>query len=419
MGKGIILAIDFSMDFTQLAYLENDVTPKNIHTKNKDTFQIPTTVCYNKELMEWSSGDEAVSKGRLNNSTSYTNLPKMCNKKMRKDDREVIKVFMEYLLDLARRRCKTRVIRDILISVEDLNPTIVDNIKKIFVEMGFEKKQVRIVSHTESFIYFILNQNSDIWVNKVLLVNYNKYDFSFRKLSVMKSRKPYVADVEEKDYSFIENKIKEKNVVFDSELDDNAMVQLDKSLARQLAKELKDDVVSAIYLVGQGFIDANWDNTIKEICENRRVFQGNNLFVKGAAYAAKEIFHLPTLEEFVISCEGRTRVKITMSLKKKDRDSAIALSDIGQHWYGANKTIECITEEPTVAEFAIHDIINKKTDHFELDLTGFPKRPPKTTRLQVNFKYLTEHEIEVEIKDLGFGEFYEASNKSVKKTLKV
>ena len=44
-----------------------------------------------------------------------------------------------------------------------------------------------------------------------------------------KSRKPYVADVEEKDYSFIENKIKEKNVVFDSELDDNAMVQLDKS----------------------------------------------------------------------------------------------------------------------------------------------------------------------------------------------
>ena len=79
MGKGIILGIDFSMDFTQLAYLENDVTPKNIHTKNKDTFQIPTTVCYNKELMEWSSGDEAVSKGRLNNSTSYTNLPKMCN----------------------------------------------------------------------------------------------------------------------------------------------------------------------------------------------------------------------------------------------------------------------------------------------------------------------------------------------------
>ena len=74
MGKGIILAIDFSMDFTQLAYLENDVTPKNIHTKNKDTFQIPTTVCYNKELMEWSSGDEAVSKGRLNNSTSYSNL---------------------------------------------------------------------------------------------------------------------------------------------------------------------------------------------------------------------------------------------------------------------------------------------------------------------------------------------------------
>ena len=285
MGKGIILGIDFSMDFTQLAYLENDVTPKSIHTKNKDTFQIPTTVCYNKELMEWSAGDEAVSKGRLNNSTSYNNLPQMCSKKMRKDDRQVVSTFMEYLLDLAKRRCKTKVIRNILLSVDDLNPTMVDNIKKIFEELGFERKQIRIISHTESFVYFILNQNSDIWVNSVYLVNYNKYNFSLRKLSVMRSRKPYVADVEEKDYSFIENRIKEKNVMFDSDLDDNAMVQLDKSLARQLAKEIRDDVVSAIYLVGQGFIDANWDFTIKGICENRRVFQGNNLFVKGAAYA--------------------------------------------------------------------------------------------------------------------------------------
>jgi hypothetical protein len=35
----------------------------------------------------------------------------------------------------------------------------------------------------------------------------------------------------------------------------------------------------------------------------------------------------------------------------------------------------------------------------------------------VNFKYLTENSFEIEIKDLGFGEFFKSSGMSVKKEI--
>ena len=71
MGKGIILGIDFSIDFTQMAVLDDEINPRSISIGTEDNFLIPSVVCYNSELNEWSAGDEAVNKSRLNNSTEY------------------------------------------------------------------------------------------------------------------------------------------------------------------------------------------------------------------------------------------------------------------------------------------------------------------------------------------------------------
>ena len=80
------------------------------------------------------------------------------------------------------------------------------------------------------------------------------------------------------------------------------------------------------------------------MCRNRRVFKGNNLIVKGAAYAAKEFFYMKTLKDYIISCKGRTRVRVTMSVKYKERDSMVTLSDIGDYWYQAKSKTECIMD---------------------------------------------------------------------------
>ena len=73
----------------------------------------------------------------------------------------------------------------------------------------------------------------------------------------------------------------------------------------------------------------------------------------------------------------------------------------------------------TEAVFEIHNIMKHTTEEFRIDLTEFPKRPPKTTRISVDFKYLTENKFQITITDLGFGEFFKSSGMSVTKEIEI
>ena len=149
------------------------------------------------------------------------------------------------------------------------------------------------------------------------------------------------------------------------------------------------------------------------------MFKGNNLIVKGAAYGAKETFLPSTLDHYLISCKGRTRVRITMALEYKGKDSNITLSNIGDYWYNARSTVECIMEKPTQAVFEIQNLITHTSENFTMDLREFPEREPNTTRIQVDFKYIDENRFEIKISDLGFGEFFESSGMVVSREITI
>jgi hypothetical protein len=104
-----------------------------------------------------------------------------------------------------------------------------------------------------------------------------------------------------------------------------------------------------------------------------------------------------------------------MAVKYKERDNTITLSNVGDYWSQAKSKAECIMESPTKAYFEVNDLLKQQKDGFELDLTGFPERPPKTTRIEVNFRYLDENKFEIVIKDLGFGELFKSSGMEVSK----
>lgn len=408
MAKEIILGIDFSKDNSQIAYIDDMGKPQSVSMGTANNYLIPTVVCYNNKLDEWSAGEEAINKSRYENSQLYTNLPEMFDQNVEKEQLEdVMKAFFSYLIKCAVNNCNGRLIKNILITVEEVTPTILNGLMEIMESLGYGKDDVKIISHSESFVYYTLNQNKDIWINKVLFLELNQNHFFMRMLEVVKGRKPYVADVSMEDLSHIINL---------------EMVQKDVSVADQILAEymdemLKTHVVSGIYLSGEGFYVDGWQKTLQLMCRNRRVFKGNNLIVKGAAYGAKEEFLPSTLDQYLISCKGRTRVKIAMAVEYKGKDSNITLSNIGDYWYNARSKFECIMEKPVEAVFEIQDLINHTNDTFKIDLRNFPKREPNTTRIQVEFKYIEENKFEIAITDLGFGEFFESSGMVVKKEI--
>nr|WP_302624857.1 DUF5716 family protein [uncultured Eubacterium sp.] len=410
MGKGMILGIDFSMDYAQIAYLDNDGNPQSVSVGTEDNYMIPAVVCYNSELNEWSAGDEAVNKGRLEKSKVYKNLPEIFNEDSENDADEAkkaVSTFMSYLIKLAVNYSNGRLIKNILVTVNQVNPQVIRGLLEVFTELGYNEKDIKVISHSESFVYYVLNQNKDIWINNVLFLQLDKHEFSCRRLNVIKGRQPHVADVRMTDLSNL----------FTMDLVTREPLGADEILSEFLEEQLKKHVVSGVFLSGEGFYVDGWQKTLSVLCRNRRVFKGSNLIVKGAAYGAREFFYVPVLDKYLISCKGRTRVKIVMAVKYKEHDSYITLSNIGEYWHQAKSKAECIMEKPTEASFEIQDIMNHANESFKIDLKDFPKRPPNTTRLEINFRYLSENSFEIEIKDLGFGEFFKSSGMSVKKEI--
>ncbi len=410
MAKELILGIDFSRDYAQLAYIDHKGNPQSVSIGTADNYLIPAVVCYNSEFNEWSAGDEALNKGSLVNSQLYRDLPLLYGGGMKKEKlHQIMVVFFSYLIKLAVNECNGRLIKNILVTVEEVTPAILNGLTEVLAGLGYGEEDVKIISHSESFVYYTLNQNKDIWINKVLFLELNRHGFTCRRLEVVKGKEPHVADVAVEDLSdMLTMEMVEK--------DGDAA---DRILADYMDMLLKKHVVSGIYLSGEGFYKEGWQKTLQIICRNRRVFKGNNLIVKGAAYGAKETFLPSTLDSYLIACKGRTRVKITMALEYKGKDSNITLSNIGDYWYNARSKVECIMEKPTQAVFEIQDLIAHTRENFTLDLREFPQREPNTTRIEVDFKYIDEDKFEIQIRDLGFGEFFESSGMVVKREITI
>ena len=109
--------------------------------------------------------------------------------------------FFAYLLKLAVNQCNGRLIKNILVTVEEVNQNVLKGIKEVLTDLGYQKDDIRVISHSESFVYYTLNQNKDIWINKVLFLELNEYEFACRRLEVVRGREPHVADVKVEDLS--------------------------------------------------------------------------------------------------------------------------------------------------------------------------------------------------------------------------
>lgn len=410
MNKGIVLGIDFSVDYTQVSILGDGYEPESLKmTDLGDEYLMPTVMFYNSELKEWSVGTEALNRSRVEEGALIDKLPERMSKtqgvvieenNIRWD--EVAARFFEAVIQLAVGKAQGALVKNIVISVDDPAENIMQAIYGAMTILEIDHRMIRVVNHAESYAYYVLNQNKDIWINNVLMVDFGESNTVIRKMFVTKGREPYTVDITKTDIT--------DKISFEILQTEEGCILADSVLRNILMEELEKNVVSAVYFNGQGFMKEGWYNkTIEAIYNNRRIFAGNNLIVKGAIYAAKEFFFTNTLDKFVISCKGRTKVNVSMDVVHKGTETKVKLSRAGVHWYEAGAKTQCIIDNVDAAHFTIVWPATKEVKEFEVNLSGFPKRNNKTVRVEVSLAYTEENSFIVEIQDVGFGEFFEAS----------
>ena len=80
MNKGVILGIDFSVDYTQLAILNESNEPESLSVAGLGhEYLMPSCMFYNTELKEWSVGVEAFNRSLVEDGVFIDQIPKRMN----------------------------------------------------------------------------------------------------------------------------------------------------------------------------------------------------------------------------------------------------------------------------------------------------------------------------------------------------
>ena len=195
---------------------------------------------------------------------------------------------------------------------------------------------------------------------------------------------------------------------------------MEQEFCEVVKKELDGRIVSTAFLVGDGFKE-NWmGESLRLLCRNRRVFQGNNLYSKGACSGALEKLD-PSREgrNYIYLGQDKLKSNVGMKVLRRGEEAYFAVLDGGVSWYEAFADFEVILESGNTVEFQVTPLTGEPATEREIVLEGLPERPKNTSRLKVHVEMSAPDRVTVTIEDMGFGEIFPSSGKGWTSTILV
>lgn len=417
------LGIDFSNDYTQVSYTTSliDEDPISMSMVPGEQKYLLPTVLYRDELNQcWYIGHEALRRAEIDGGRYIDNIPKAIlddsvvefNIGEKTIDKKVIVMaYFEELFKMIKKILKYDIIHDISVAVEIPDKRIIDCVYSVLLQLGFYREKIRVIDHAEAFIYYTTNQKKDIWVNEVVLFDFNREHFQFSKLRTIRSTNPRTISVEDTDYSDV--------ITIDMLKDEAGKKKADKKFFQIIQDKFRKTVVSAVFLTGIGFYEDWAVDSLPELCSKRRVFKGYNLFVKGSTYSAMKRYKKIESGEYLFDCIGRTKVNVSLLIMHDGRNMSLSLSKAGTNWYEAGAQTECILDDINKLQIIFEEPMSMMKKNATIEIPDFADRPNKATRVRISLAYVDDLNCIVKVEDMGFGEFYKPTDTVIIKEINV
>ena len=157
--------------------------------------------------------------------------------------------------------------------------------------------------------------------------------------------------------------------------------------------------------------------SLRYLCKGRRVFQGNNLFSKGACYGMMERLHPgETGKNYVYLGQDKLKSNIGMKVRRQGEESYQPLLDAGINWYEAQNDMEFYLLEGRDVEILITSLTGKGSRIARI----VPEELQEgITRLHIRVEMKDETRLQVELEDLGFGNFRTATHHILKEEIEL
>lgn len=400
MYPGKYIGIDFNEKYAMVSYYAPGMSePCTVSlVTGSECYQISMCVSKKKGIGQWFFGEEAKKNALEGETVCAESLLRraIAGEQIEIEGQayemvDLFFLFFKKILALPQKAGANFIPDKLVIAVEKLNQDMIAMFSSFIEKLEFPVECLIMIDYRESFYYYALSQAKELCLHDVALYYGSQGKFWFWLLSYDKGTQPKVVTMEEK--------------VFEP-----ALLEKDESFLRVVRETLPGHIISAVYLIGDGF-DGNWmHKSLAEICRGRRAFLGKNLFSKGACYAGAAKSE-KDMWPFVYMGDNEFKINLSLKVENRGNTEFFTLLSAGENWYESKGECEVILQGEHCVDFWLTHPKSRQASVQRLELTDLPKRPERTTRLRITAKPVSAEHVNVTIRDMGFGEIFKSSEK--------
>ena len=400
VASGVYFGLDITDKYALVSYYKSNMEePETISTVvGSEMFQIPMYLAKRRGMGQWYIGNEGKRMVQRNEAFGVDALLRRAlhRETVWVDNAEfaaldLFIIYLRKLLTIPGQYYGSARLEKLVITVPNLDMDYMELFAVVCNRLGLDASQVLFIDRSESFYYYALNQRADIFYHDVMLFDIEENQLTGLKLHRNEDTTPQLIKLEPANYGpLIDNK--------------------DENFLEILKTSFEGNTISSVFLTGDGF-DGDWmKQSLAFLCHNRRVFAGKNLYSKGACYAG---FIKDGNKPWPFVFMGDQELKVNLSLKvlKQNEMQFISLLDAGDNWFESEFSCEVILDGTKEIEFWIQRPDRRQASVEVLELKDLPDRENRTTRLRITAKPVSDKDIKIIIRDLGFGEIVPSSNK--------
>ncbi len=313
------------------------------------------------------------------------------------DPVNVLAAFLSKTLSLTKKKYPQEAIRKLVVTIESRDFRVINMIYQALEKLGIEKDRAMVVDRRQAYVYYVLSQPKDYWVNQVGLFDYCDNTITYYQMQADRFKRPMLATVNEKDYSDYvsifqgdEQSEEEKSHVFEG------MVQ----------GAIHGQIITSLYMIGNGFANGFADDVMKKLCVGRHLFQGDNLYVTGACYCARETGGGRSGDEFVYLDEDTISSHVIMQVYTDAKVQDVALAKAGTPWYQIDHEIDLIPDGDEELEIRVKNVVTKEIMTHLIPMEAVMGRLERKVRVGLQIRFAGPEKCILTLRDKGFGESY-------------
>ncbi|MBE5883712.1 MAG: hypothetical protein E7291_04770 [Lachnospiraceae bacterium] len=413
-SEKVVVGYDLCDDYCQISYCtsESDNVETISSVAGAEVFNIPTVLCKREGVNQWFYGKEAIRYAQEGQGILVERLLSLAL------DGEPIQIegnsfqpaalltlFIKRSLGMLSQIASVDKISAIMITCERMNHESLEVLNQVVSNLGLKTDKIYFQSHKESFYHYMIQQPEELWRFQTFLCEYRDNHVRMYRMECNKYTNPVVAFIDEAEYPFISYEPMPENESM--RLDKQR--RMDEEFLELVKRVYENQLISSIYLIGEHYSEEWMKESLKYLCKGRRVFQGNNLYSKGACYGMLERLQESEVgRNHVFLGNEKLKSNIGMKILRRGQESYFALLDAGGNWFEAEADLEFYLYEENYVELIITSLVGKNSKIARIVIEDLPEG---ISRLRMHLYLKDEQHLTVTIEDLGFGAFREATHR--------